>query len=244
MKSEAKAALAAGATAVFMAVGPLSGEAKAEPMVSSWYGPGLEGNLTASGEIFNSDALTAAHPSLPFGTKLLVSYGGSQTVARVNDRGPFVSGRGLDLSRGAAEAIGLTGAGADAVDVQVLGDSADSGTLPAKSNSSASSEAPGQTSSAWRTPRSLTGGSDKSSSASNQRSSNKGSEGIAGFLRERPYLRLVGAAFTPYSRPSKSCQEASMMAPTLAEETRLPSVETTRMRVAAAAPCSARTRAT
>lgn len=225
MKSVAKAALAAGATAVFIALGPFSEEAQAEPVVSSWYGPGFEGSPTASGEPFSSGGRTAAHPSLPFGTNLLVTYGGHQTVVRVNDRGPYASGRGLDLSRGAAEEIGLTAAGADAVDVQVLGGSAGNETAPSNSKPHSSS-------------------SDRAGVfvSSNPRSSNRESDGVAGFLRERPYLRVVGATFTPHSRPSKACQEASMT-PTSKEEARLPSVENTRTRVAAAASCSPRSRA-
>src|SRR4051812_28806236 len=202
MKSVAKAVLAAGATTIFMAIWPFSGEAQAEPVMSSWYGPGLEGNPTASGEIFRADARTAAHPSLPFGTKLLVSYGGHQTVVRVTDRGPFVGGRGLDLSRGAAEEIGLTAAGADAVDVRVLGDSAGYETLPSNSNS---------------------------------RSSKRNRDGVAAFLRERPYLRVLGTTFTSYSKPlTRTCQEASMTAPTPIAGTHLPSVESTRARVVSA----------
>jgi rare lipoprotein A len=81
-------------------------EAHADPMLSSWYGPGLEGNLTA-------------HPYLPMGTKLEVCYVDC-TVVRVNDRGPYVAGRDLDLSEVAAEDIGLTTVGTDVVDVEVL----------------------------------------------------------------------------------------------------------------------------
>jgi len=119
-KGALKAAFAAGVVAVALA-GAAQKEAQAEPVVSSWYGPGFEGATTASGAAFDPDALTAAHPTLPFGTQLLVTYGGEQVVVTVTDRGPFVGGRGLDLSQAAAEEIGLTAAGADVVDVQVLG---------------------------------------------------------------------------------------------------------------------------
>ena len=96
-------------------------QAAAEPMVSTWYGPGLEGNLTASGEIFDPyGSYTAASPYLPFGTRLYVCYQGCVTV-RVNDRGPYGYGRELDLSQAAAEAIGLTYVGVDVVDATVLG---------------------------------------------------------------------------------------------------------------------------
>jgi rare lipoprotein A len=235
MNSVAKAALGAGATAVFMAVGCFSGEAQAEPVVSSWYGPGLEGNPTASGEIFSADARTAAHPSLPFGTKLLVTYGGQQTVVRVTDRGPFVSGRGLDLSRGAAKEIGLTNAGADEVDIKVLDGSGgyDEYNPPeAASQKYNSSEADSK-----RENPSKEYGPRK------ERATHEGSEGIAAFLRERPYLRVLGAA-APYPRPStKGCQEASMTTLSPRVGTRLPSVESTKARVVAAgALCSPKMR--
>jgi rare lipoprotein A len=76
--------------------------------VASWY---AVGKRTASGERFQPDALTAAHRSLPFGTRLKVVYSrlGRSVIVRVNDRGPFVRGRVLDLSRGAARAIGMSG---------------------------------------------------------------------------------------------------------------------------------------
>ena len=93
-------------------------DASAEPVMTSWYGPGLEGNLTANGEYFNKWDLTAAHPYLPFGTLLEVCYADCVTV-RVNDRGPYVAGRGLDLSQGSAQAIGLYGV--DWVEVNQVG---------------------------------------------------------------------------------------------------------------------------
>ncbi len=99
------------------ALGAASQEAQAEPVMSSWYGPGLAGNLTASGEVFNPQEYTAAHPYLPFGTRLKVCYTDC-VVVRVTDRGPYVAGRGLDLSQGAAQAVGLYGV--DYVDVRVL----------------------------------------------------------------------------------------------------------------------------
>jgi hypothetical protein len=77
--------------------------------VSSWYGPGFEGKRTANGESFDPRALTAAHRTLPFGTWLRVSYAGRFVIVRVNDRGPYVDGRDLDLSQGAAEMLGLAG---------------------------------------------------------------------------------------------------------------------------------------
>jgi rare lipoprotein A len=95
-------------------------KAGAEAMVSSWYGPGLEGNLTASGEAFDPyNDRTAASLYYPMGTKLRVCYA-ECTVARVNDLGPYVGGVDLDLSQAAAEEIGLSATGTDVVDVRVL----------------------------------------------------------------------------------------------------------------------------
>jgi rare lipoprotein A len=118
VKSFLRMLLVAGVFALSLAA--FQDEARAEPMLSSWYGPGLESNVTASGEIFNPYyEHTAAHPYLPMGTELEVCYA-SCTVVRVNDRGPYVGGRDLDLSQAAAEEIGLTAVGTDVVDVQVL----------------------------------------------------------------------------------------------------------------------------
>ena len=78
--------------------------------VASMYG-NESGRQTASGQRFNENAMTCAHRSLPFGTKLRVTHGGRSVVVTVNDRGPFVRGRVLDLSTGAARAIGLGGLG-------------------------------------------------------------------------------------------------------------------------------------
>lgn len=78
---------------------------------ASWYGPGFEGNTTANGDIFDSRLYTVASKTLPFGTYLYVEYGGRGVVVYVNDRGPYVGARILDLSRSAAEAIGISGVG-------------------------------------------------------------------------------------------------------------------------------------
>lgn len=94
---------------------------QAEPVVSSYYGGELAGSPTASGEPFDPRGLTAAHPSLPLGTMLTVSYNGRSVNVRVNDRGPHVAGRGLDLSLGAAQNLGLTGPGAGVVDIKSAG---------------------------------------------------------------------------------------------------------------------------
>ena len=78
--------------------------------VASFYG-NESGSETASGQRFNENAMTCAHRSLPFGTKLRVSHGGRSIVVTVNDRGPFVRGRVLDLSTAAARALGIEGLG-------------------------------------------------------------------------------------------------------------------------------------
>lgn len=78
--------------------------------IATWYGPGFHGKRTASGEVYDMDAMTAAHKTFPFGTRLRVSNpkDGRSTVVTVNDRGPFVAGREIDLSRGASRAIGVS----------------------------------------------------------------------------------------------------------------------------------------
>lgn len=88
-------------------------------MLASWYGF-ESGTRTASGERFNPRAMTCAHRTLPFGTLLRVTYQGKSVVVRVNDRGPFIKGRTLDLSLGAARAIGLTARGVGPVSVERL----------------------------------------------------------------------------------------------------------------------------
>jgi rare lipoprotein A len=78
-------------------------------MKSSWYGPGFHGRITANGEIYDQMALTAAHKSLKFGTLLKVTNprNGKTVVVRINDRGPYIEGRDLDLSKAAAIELGL-----------------------------------------------------------------------------------------------------------------------------------------
>ena len=88
-------------------------------MLSSWYGPHFHGRLTANGERYNMHGLTAAHKTLPFGTKLRVCYQGCVDV-RINDRGPYIGARELDLSKGAAQAIGLMHPGVANVEVSYL----------------------------------------------------------------------------------------------------------------------------
>jgi rare lipoprotein A len=87
--------------------------------MASFYGS-ESGSRTASGQRMNSNAMTAAHRTLPFGTKLRVTHGGQSVIVTINDRGPFVRGRVLDLSTGAARAIGLTSAGVGRVTADVI----------------------------------------------------------------------------------------------------------------------------
>ena len=218
MRTSFKAMLVAGTIAAVATAH--AKEAKAEPLVSSWYGSELEGSPTASGEPYRPDGRTAAHRSLPLGTELLVSYGSQQTVVRVNDRGPHVAGRDLDLSRGAAQEIGLTAAGADTVDMRVLDDlGSRGGYAPARENAPRESYTPQREYVVLKKPL-----------------PRKGRDGVAAFLRERPYLRVLGAEFPSYSGTSaRDCQKASMTAPTPTAGTRLPSVESARARVVAVA---------
>ncbi|NOY64133.1 MAG: septal ring lytic transglycosylase RlpA family protein [Nitrospirae bacterium] len=92
-------------------------------MVASWYGKKFHGRPTASGEIFNMYGHTAAHKSLPFGTLLRVTNpaNGRSVVVKINDRGPFVKGRDLDLSYGAAKQLGLIQKGTSVVYVDFIG---------------------------------------------------------------------------------------------------------------------------
>jgi rare lipoprotein A len=90
--------------------------------IASWYGPGFAGRKTANGEIFDPGLLTAAHRTLPFNSRVRVTNAstGQSVIVRINDRGPFIAGRIIDLSRAAAEVIGLTGSGVAQVTVEQL----------------------------------------------------------------------------------------------------------------------------
>lgn len=90
----------------------------AETGMASWYGHPYHGRKTASGERYNMWALTAAHRTLPFGTKLRVTYKDRSVIVKVNDRGPFIKGRSLDLSKAAADAIGCTAVGVCLVTIE------------------------------------------------------------------------------------------------------------------------------
>ena len=99
--------------------------------IASWYGPGFHGKKTANGEIFNENALTVAHKTLPFGTQLKITNleNNKSLVARVNDRGPFVAGRILDGSKKVAEELDYIGSGSTLVQIQVLGKGEENGKL-------------------------------------------------------------------------------------------------------------------
>ncbi len=101
------------------AVTPSSGSGRSFSGMASFYG-NESGSKTASGQRFNQNAMTAAHRSLPFGTKLKVTHGSRSVVVTINDRGPFIKGRVLDLSSGAARAVGLTSAGVGRVVAEVM----------------------------------------------------------------------------------------------------------------------------
>ena len=89
---------------------------------ASWYGPGFYGNHTANGEVYRPGTMTAAHRTLPFGTKVRVTnlWNGRSAVIRINDRGPFVDHRVIDLGHGAASNLGLVSSGIAQVKLEVL----------------------------------------------------------------------------------------------------------------------------
>jgi rare lipoprotein A (peptidoglycan hydrolase) len=89
---------------------------------ASWYGPGFHGKLTASGEVFDQNGMTAAHRELSLGTRLRVTnlVNGKSTVVTVNDRGPYIEGRHLDLSWAAAKKVEMIEAGVVDVKIEVL----------------------------------------------------------------------------------------------------------------------------
>nr|WP_298207617.1 septal ring lytic transglycosylase RlpA family protein [Acidovorax sp.] len=101
--------------------------------LASWYGAQFHRRRTASGELFDMRALTAAHPTLPFGSRVCVrsQMTGRSVVVRINDRGPHVRNRVIDLSRGAAEALGMIGLGLKPVELFALeGDEKDCPAAP------------------------------------------------------------------------------------------------------------------
>jgi rare lipoprotein A len=90
--------------------------------IASWYGDDFQGNETASGETFNMNALTAANPNLPLGTRVRVTNlrNRRSLVLRINDRGPFIRGRLLDVTRAAARLLGFARSGRARVRIEVL----------------------------------------------------------------------------------------------------------------------------
>lgn len=90
--------------------------------IASWYGPNFQGNPTANGEIFDPNKMTAAHKSLPFNTKVEVVdlTSGNKVMVRINDRGPFIKGRIIDLSRRAAEKLGIIDSGTAEVGLKII----------------------------------------------------------------------------------------------------------------------------
>lgn len=99
---------------------------------ASWYGGKFQGRKTANGEIFDTNQLTAAHKTLPFGSivKVLNLENGKTVTVRINDRGPFIEGRIIDLSRAAAEEIGMLGTGIAMVKLEILARGASTATGP------------------------------------------------------------------------------------------------------------------
>ncbi|WP_207458465.1 septal ring lytic transglycosylase RlpA family protein [Azospirillum sp. SYSU D00513] len=93
----------------------------AEDGIASWYGPGFHGRKTASGEVFNQNAMTAAHKELPLGSRVTVTdvETGKSVEVLINDRGPFIDGRVIDLSRGAARELGIIEQGVAEVRVEM-----------------------------------------------------------------------------------------------------------------------------
>ena len=114
--------LFAGVLVGFLAFGGFASQAEAKSVVG-WASFYKSGKRTANGEHFNPNGLTAAHRSLPFGTKVLVTNlkNGKSVIVRINDRGPFIKGRVLDLSLGAARVVGLNLAGVAKIKFTVLG---------------------------------------------------------------------------------------------------------------------------
>jgi peptidoglycan lytic transglycosylase len=131
MAALAALALLAGCSRAVMTTPPVPPALGMEEVgMASWYGAPHHGRRTASGEVYDMHQLTAAHKTLPFGTRLLVTNRNTSQSAevRVNDRGPFVEGRILDVSYAAARLLGAVGPGTIPVRVRVL-------SLPARSSS-------------------------------------------------------------------------------------------------------------
>ena len=89
---------------------------------ASWYGPGFNGRKTANGEVFDAEALTAAHPNLPFGARVRIvnPRNGKFELVRINDRGPYQEGREIDVSYRVARKIGLISSGVSQVRIELM----------------------------------------------------------------------------------------------------------------------------
>lgn len=114
------------ATSTLAAASGQLGQRVVSDGVASWYGPKFAGRQTANGEIFDPSQLTAAHKTLPFGTQVRVTNlnNGRSVTVRINDRGPFKPGRVIDLSRAAAERVGMIGSGTAPVSLELVNSSA------------------------------------------------------------------------------------------------------------------------
>jgi len=93
-----------------------------ETGIASWYGPGFDGNLTANGEVYDMNGISAAHKTLPFGTivRVVDRDSGRSITVRINDRGPFIEGRIIDLSKGAAAQLGIVEKGITPVGLRIV----------------------------------------------------------------------------------------------------------------------------
>lgn len=92
----------------------------ADTVTTSWYGKRWDGRYTANGEIFNHRKWTVAHRTLPMGTQIVIKHGKRKVVARVNDRGPYVRGRSLDVSQAVADRLNIRHKGVARVQIRVL----------------------------------------------------------------------------------------------------------------------------
>jgi rare lipoprotein A len=122
MKFHAAPAILLVFAAACVRLAPVVAPGGVETGVASWYGPGFHGRPTSSREVFDMYDMTAAHPSLPLGTRVMVTNlaNGRSAEVRINDRGPFAKGRIIDLSYAAARILGLIGPGTARVSVEIL----------------------------------------------------------------------------------------------------------------------------